>query len=127
MHRYFVYVAACVTNLALASSVFAGTVAAPAPRAGQTVAAGAASTGASFRGYLQAKGARPDAGLSGAFKVKLLNEYSHPAAKHTTGAAATADVEGFAALLPSKNRAIQGLVTAGQNNAVLQFGLKAQK
>ncbi|MBM4345847.1 MAG: hypothetical protein FJ100_20945 [Deltaproteobacteria bacterium] len=89
-------------------------------RAATTSALSAASLGS----YVQQKGARPDSAISGAVKVKLFNEFAQPVAKHDTAAAP--DVAGFASLLPQKNPAMQGLMSAGQNNALLLNGLAAR-
>ncbi len=94
------------------------------PAASQTSAVSAAFTAGNLGSYVQHKGVRPDSAIAGAVKVKLINEFAQPTARHETAAAP--DVVGFATLLPQKNAAMQGLMSAGQNNLVLLNGLPAR-
>lgn len=127
MQRIVTIVATLTINAIVASSVFAGDAAAPVatPRAAQTASAATGFGPAAFASFVQTKGARPDSAVQGAVKIKLFNEFAQAPA--TAGTAAAADVAGIASLLPSKNAAIQGMLVAGQNNAVLQHGLTARK
>jgi len=120
--RFFAPLTAAVASLAVASTVFAA-AAGPAPKSvGSATAQGLSP--ASLAGFVQAKGPRPGAELQGAVKVKLISEFAAPAA-HGTGVAP--DVATFASLLPGKNVALQGLMAAGQNNALLLNGLTSRK
>lgn len=116
---------ALAANFAFASSVFAGAAPAPAARPAAASATAAALAPASLAGFVQAKGARPDSAVQGAVKIKLISEFAQPTAQH--GTHAPADVPAIAGYLPAKNAALQGLMSAGQNNDVLLHGIAKHK
>ena len=123
MKRIAISLFTLIATTAQLSSVWASPAA--TVRVAQTSAGSAAFSAGSLSGYVQAKGSRPDSAIAGAVRTKLLNEYTKAVPNHAT--AITADVVGLAGLLPSKNPAISGLMSVGQNNSVLLNGLTAGK
>ncbi len=117
-------IALSLSTLFAAALPLTGFAAAAARPASPTAVTASALSPGSLGGYVQQKGARPDSAVAGAVKVKLINEFAQPVARHET--ASVPDVAGFASLLPQKNAAVQGLMSTGQNNAVLLHGLPAR-